>query len=136
MVQPVDDEGNDVEHRDYNSRRIAAGRSGSAANPVLASEGITGQHIMSTVIIEHVKVGDLPESWRERLAKPSDTRVTVRIEEETAREDGEASQLDTREDIEDPAFGIWRDRDDLADVDAYLRKIRAPRHGNGSRNES
>ena len=48
---------------------------------------------MSTVIIEHVKVGDLPDAWRERLAKPSDARVTVRIDEETTRREGEASQL-------------------------------------------
>ena len=71
---------------------------------------------MSTVIIEHVKVGDLPEAWRERLSKPSDARVTVRIDEETARREGEASQLN--DGVEDPAFGIWRDRDDLADVHA------------------
>jgi hypothetical protein len=89
---------------------------------------------MSTVIIEHVKVGDLPEAWRERLAKPSDARVTVRIDEETTRREGEASQL--REGFEDPAFGIWRDRDDLADADAYLRRIRAPRHGNSTGSES
>ncbi len=28
---------------------------------------------------------------------------------------------------DDPAFGIWRDRDDMADVPGYLRCIRAPR---------
>jgi hypothetical protein len=89
---------------------------------------------MSTVIIEHVKVGDLPEAWRERLAKPSDSRVTVRIEEETTRREGEASQF--KEGVEDPASGIWRDRDDLTDVDAYLRRIRAPRHGNSTGSES
>ena len=84
---------------------------------------------MSAVIIEHVKVGDLPEAWRERLAKPSDTRVTVRIEEEAGRHETVATRLKTGEAIEDPAFGIWRDRDDLTDVDAYMRKIRAPRYG-------
>jgi hypothetical protein len=26
----------------------------------------------------------------------------------------------------DPAFGIWRDRDDMTDIEAYLRKLRAP----------
>jgi len=85
---------------------------------------------MSTVIIEHVKVGDLPEAWRARLAKPSDARATVRIDDETTRREGEASQFE--EGVEDPAFGIWRDRDDLADVDAYVRRIRAPRHGNST----
>lgn len=92
---------------------------------------------MGAVIIEHVKVGDLPEAWRKRLAKPSDTRVTVRIEEEAGRQKTAATRLKTGEVIEDPAFGIWRDRDDLTDVDAYVRKIRAPRYGrDGTRSGS
>jgi hypothetical protein len=78
---------------------------------------------MSTVIIEHVKVGDLPEAWRERLARPSDARVTVRIEEETGARDTPAAQ----ETADDPLFGMWRDREDMADVEAYVRKLRAPR---------
>lgn len=91
---------------------------------------------MSAVVIEHVKVGDLPEAWRERLAKPSDARVTVRIEEEAARQETEATRLTTGEAIEDPAFGMWRDRDDMVDVDAYVRKVRAPRYSrNGARNK-
>ena len=37
---------------------------------------------------------------------------------------------------DDPAFGIWRDREDMADVAAYVRKIRASRYKrDGSRNE-
>lgn len=37
---------------------------------------------------------------------------------------------------DDPAFGIWRDREDMADVAAYVTKIRAPRYNlDGSRNE-
>lgn len=36
----------------------------------------------------------------------------------------------------DPAFGISRDREDMADVAAYVSKIRAPRYNlDGSRNE-
>ena len=92
---------------------------------------------MSAVIIEHVKVGDLPEAWRERLAKPLDARVTVRIEDEAGHQETAATRLKTGEPIEDPAFGIWRDRDDLADVDAYVRKIRTPRYGrDGTRSGS
>ncbi len=71
---------------------------------------------MGTLTIEHVKVGELPESWRARLAAGLDTRVTVRIEEEApAAEDAGT------------AFGMWRDRADLADVAAYVRRLRAPR---------
>src|SRR5437879_13781979 len=83
---------------------------------------------MSAVVIEHVKVGDLPEAWRERLARPSDARVTVSIEDETGRQETAATRLTAGETIEDPAFGIWRDRDGMVDVDAYLRKTRASRY--------
>ena len=39
---------------------------------------------MGAVIIEHVKVSDLPETWRAKLSTPAAERVTVRIEEEAA----------------------------------------------------
>ena len=39
---------------------------------------------MSAVIIEHVTVSDLPETWRAKRSTPAAERVTVRIEEETA----------------------------------------------------
>lgn len=92
-----------------------------------------GRQTMS-VVFEHVKVGDLPEAWRRHLAKPAEARVTVRIEEEA---EGEAStQADALPGGEDPAFGIWRDREDMDDVAAYLRKMRAPRYRrDGTRNE-
>ncbi len=38
---------------------------------------------------------------------------------------------------DDPAFGIWRDREDMADLAAYVRKLRAPRYNrDGSHNEA
>ena len=71
---------------------------------------------MNAILIEHVKVSELPESWRARLAAAQDAQVTVRIEEESpATEDASL------------AFGMWRDRDDLADVAGYARRLRAPR---------
>lgn len=86
---------------------------------------------MSTIVIEHVNVTDLPETWRARLPAMRASRVTVRIEEETvaptAASDGGAAV--------DLLFGIWRDRDDIADVEAYVRQLRAPRYNpDGSRN--
>lgn len=87
---------------------------------------------MSAVIIEHVNVSDLPETWRARLAAPRTAQVTVRIEEENTSQ-AAAGQSDAAVDL---LFGIWRDRDDMADVDAYIRKVRAPRFNpDGSRNE-
>lgn len=87
---------------------------------------------MNVIVFEHVPVDDLPESWRVKLAKASGALVTVRIEEET-QATTPAEEFVT----DDPAFGIWRDREDMADVAAYVRKIRQPRyHRDGSRNES
>jgi hypothetical protein len=45
--------------------------------------------------------------------------VTVRIEEE--------ADTATKGNLENPLFGMWRDRAELTDVDAYMRRLRAPR---------
>ena len=87
---------------------------------------------MSAVIIEHVEVADLPETWRAKLSASQTARVTVRIESE----DTIAAPDLTGFVSSDPAFGIWRDREDMTDVEAYVRKLRAPRYNrDGSRNE-
>jgi hypothetical protein len=77
---------------------------------------------MNAVVIEHVKVEDLPEDWRARLHAAADARVTVRIKEEV-----QAAQTAAKEESDNPLFGMWRDREDMADVEAYVRKLRAPR---------
>ncbi len=80
---------------------------------------------MNTIVIEHVKVSELPEAWREKLAANVEARVTVRIEAETmSAKEQSAEEFVT----DDPAFGIWRDREDMTDVEAYVRKLRAPRY--------
>jgi hypothetical protein len=76
---------------------------------------------MNAIVIEHVKVSELPEDWRSRLKAQADARVTVRIEEEAQR--GNASE----EVGKNPLFGMWKDREDMVDVEAYVRKLRAPR---------
>jgi hypothetical protein len=87
---------------------------------------------MNAIVIEHVPVADLPQAWRDQLAQGADARVTARIEAERP----EAAPADDSFVTDDPAFGIWRDRDDMADVAAYVRRIRAPRYNrDGSRNE-
>ena len=87
---------------------------------------------MNAIVIEHVKVSELPEDWRTRLHAEADARVTVRIEEEQAVHAPAAQEFVT----DDPAFGIWRDREDMADVADYVRRIRAPRYNrDGSRNK-
>ena len=76
---------------------------------------------MNTIVIEHVKVSELPEDWRTRLQAEADARVTVRIEEEAGP--GEVA----KDRGENPLFGMWRDREEMGDVEAYVRKLRAPR---------
>jgi hypothetical protein len=77
--------------------------------------------IVSTLIIEHCKINELPPQWAQRLNASADQTVTVRIETEST---GNEATFVTN----DPAFGIWRDREDTADVNQYLRALRAPRH--------
>ena len=71
---------------------------------------------MNAVVIEHVKVSELPETWRAKLHTASNARVTVRIEEE------QSVQLN-----DNPLFGMWSDREDMVDVEGYMRTQRAPR---------
>ncbi len=76
---------------------------------------------MNAVVIEHVKVSELPEDWRSRLRAAANAHVTVRIEEEA--ESGDVAI----ENAENPLFGMWQDREEMANVEAYVRKLRAPR---------
>ncbi|MHB1591061.1 MAG: hypothetical protein ACYCTW_05960 [Sulfuricella sp.] len=81
---------------------------------------------MNTVVIEHVALSELPAAWRARLPAEPNVRVTVRIEEE-------ATQPIL---ADNPLFGMWQDREEVADIAAYARQLRAPRYNlNGSRHE-
>ena len=83
---------------------------------------------MNAVVFEHVLVAELPKAWREKLADSAGTLVTVRIEAEQPAAPSEDFKTD------DPAFGIWRDRQDMNDPAAYARQLREPRYGrDGSR---
>ena len=81
---------------------------------------------MNTVVIEHVPIAELPEAWRERLGAVPEECVTVRIDSEAAAgiDPGEPMPAEF---ADDPSFGMWRDREDMADVAGYIRRIRAPR---------
>ncbi len=86
---------------------------------------------MNAIVIEHVPVADLLPAWRAKLVHSTDALVTVRIEEE-AQATTPVEEFVT----DDPAFGIWRDREDMAGVAAYVRSLREPRYNrDGSRNE-
>jgi hypothetical protein len=78
---------------------------------------------MNAVVFEHVPVAELPEKWRAKLAKAGNALVTVRIEEEAQDQTGASAE----QFADDPLFGMWRDREDMADVAGYVRKLRASR---------
>jgi len=93
---------------------------------------------MNAIVIEHVPLAELPAAWREKLGHGTpalaEAKVTVRIEEEPVNTPDAGSADDYVTD--DPAFGIWRDRQDVADVRAYLQRIRSPRFNcDGTRKE-
>ncbi len=77
---------------------------------------------MNAIVIEHVKVEELPEAWRAKLATPLDAHVTVRIEEE-ATQPLAANETQAQPLADDPAFGIWRDREDIGRrKDSYVNE--------------
>lgn len=84
---------------------------------------------MNTIVIEHVALNELPAAWRARLLIAPNTRVTVRIEEE-------AEPATPSTSTDNPMFGMWRDQEEMANVDGYVLKLRAPRYRpDGSRND-
>lgn len=86
---------------------------------------------MNSVVIEHVALSELPGAWRARLDVASNTRVTVRIDEEVSVEP-QSTEIAV---LDNPLFGMWQDRKEVADVAAYARGLRGPRFGlDGSRN--
>lgn len=88
---------------------------------------------MNAIVIEHVPLAELPLAWREKLGSMPDGRVTVRIEAEDEQTEAQGAAAFAN----DPLFGMWRDRPDMADVDSYVRDIRAPRFNkDGSRSDS
>ncbi len=86
---------------------------------------------MNALVFENVPVAELPEKWRARLTQVGSTTVTVRIEEEP-----QAVQAHGEDFANDPLFGMWRDREDMADVAGYVRELRASRfNGDGTRRD-
>ena len=85
---------------------------------------------MSTLVIEHFKASELPQQWAQRLKVRPEQTVTLRIETEATQTAQALEAFVTN----DPAFGIWRDREDIADVSAYVRQLRATQYApDGSR---
>ena len=70
---------------------------------------------MNSLVIEHLKADELPRQWAEQLNATPNATFTVRIEAEQTPP------------TTNGAFGLWQDREDVNDVEAYLRDLRQPR---------
>lgn len=80
---------------------------------------------MNAVAIEHVTLDGT--ACRSQRHLEHDTRVTVRIEKEAETATPPAL-------ADNPLFGMWQDRGETADVQAFARELRAPRYNiDGSR---
>lgn len=86
---------------------------------------------MNAVVFEHVRLSELPAAWRDKLPKAGfalRSHVTVRIEQEDLPETPtDKAQADLEAVMANPMCGMWRDREDMADVAGYVRALRAPR---------
>ena len=80
---------------------------------------------MNAAVLEHVPVNELPAAWRAKLVSAPGDLVTVRIEAEAPNPTQNHSDQSSLAD--NPLVGMWRDRDDMADVGGYIRKLRASR---------
>jgi hypothetical protein len=81
---------------------------------------------MNAVVFEHVLVKELPAAWRAKLAGEAfsaSTQVTVRIEEEAKSQKRALPSVIAANSL----FGMWADRNDMVDVGAHVRQLRAPR---------
>ena len=69
------------------------------------------------VVLDDIKVSELPKAWRRRIRAKSDERLTVTI----ARRTRKAAKKPNA------TFGMWADRADVTDPAAYVRTLRSPR---------
>jgi hypothetical protein len=73
----------------------------------------------TTVVLEGVKVSELPESWRRRVKAKAGEVLTVTIAKHKAQPRTAKKPNAT--------FGMWVDREDVSDPAAYVRALRQPR---------
>jgi hypothetical protein len=79
--------------------------------------------MMSMKVIAHGTVQGKEIVFLEELGLPNGTRVIVSIEPEETADEPPATES-TKEIAEWPFFGMWADREDMADSVAWVRKQR------------
>jgi hypothetical protein len=76
-----------------------------------------------SVVLENVKLGDLPEAWRKHLKAGAEERLTVTIAKRPSRASASRPRASKRPNA---SFGMWADRVHI-DPAAYVRALRRPR---------
>ncbi len=78
------------------------------------------------MILEHVHRRDLPAEWTKSLKDilSSTYRITIEAESRPEEKSMEQSSKSWRN---VPMFGMWKDRDNMADPAEYVRQLRKPR---------
>lgn len=76
----------------------------------------------------------IPRTIRERLGWGPETEVRLEVEGDSVRirpvaPRAERAAPKRKSLLEEPFFGMWRDREDLADSVAWVRRIRRRGHG-------
>ena len=78
---------------------------------------------MTTIVLEHVKVAELPADWVKRIrAKPGEmVRVTLDKEISLPAQTLGKSKPNR-------SFGMWADREDVGDAGEYVARLRQTRY--------
>ena len=75
----------------------------------------------TTVVLEGVKAGELPEAWRRRVNAKANEVLTVTIAKRKTKTAVKTAKKPNA------TFGMWADRADVNDPAAYVRDLRQPR---------
>ena len=76
-------------------------------------------------ILEHIQDDNILEEWTTHVRPKKGERFTIIVLTEEERSPPPAAGKKWED---HPAFGMWADRDDMEDVEQYVREIRKPRY--------
>ena len=81
---------------------------------------------MATITLDNIKLKDLAEALQKQ-GIDAEQKLKVWAEFETLKQTTPKGKP-VRKRSEADFIGVWRDRDDMTDVDAFVRDLRKPRY--------
>jgi len=81
---------------------------------------------MRVLVIEQLRASELPQEWARELRLAPEQIIKLRVEAQLPPDPSLHLECCA---ADDSAFGIWRDRTDIADVEDYVRVLRTARGG-------